>query len=215
MLGVNSFKLLLIATVFQLFLFINPLHATSITFEGFGGNTIFGNEITGDGLEVATLNGFNFVSSGDHFHIGSGLGSVPSNGTSILLQDRNYSISMSQSSGEPFSLLSADLGENTSYDASAIDIVIQGFFSGGGSITTTYTLDGNSSLFENVFFTGFSDLSYVVFDGTGNGDGDYLVNGFTLDNLVVTSPIPEPSTFLLLGGGMATLAFYARRKKKG
>ena len=37
--------------------------------------------------------------------------------------------------------------------------------------------------------------------------------GSSIDNLSFT-PVPEPSTFLLLGGGLAGLAFVVRRRKK-
>ena len=59
--------------------------AALVTFSGFGSDTIIGDEFTGNGLAIGTSSGLKFTSSGDHFHIGSGLGGVPSNGTSILL----------------------------------------------------------------------------------------------------------------------------------
>lgn len=46
--------------------------------------------------------------------------------------------------------------------------------------------------------------------------GSYLLAAATATGAPVDpiQPIPEPSTFLLLGGGLAGLAFYARRRKK-
>ena len=43
----------------------------------------------------------------------------------------------------------------------------------------------------------------------------FLTGSFSLDfNYDSGSPVPEPSTLLLLGSGFATLAFYARKRKK-
>jgi hypothetical protein len=181
-----------------------------VTFEGFGANRIFGNEIVGDGLEVGTSDGFDFTSSGDHFHFGNGLVSVPSNGTSILLEDRNYLITMTKVGGGLFNLLSADLGEDNGINLSATSIVVTGFFGAGGSITATFTLDGNGSSFQNVAFAGFTNLNRVTFDGIGNPNTSELANVFTLDNINV----PEPVTATLLPAGLLALRGLRRPKKR-
>jgi hypothetical protein len=189
-----------------------PAMAQVVTFEGFGANTIFGDELTGNGLNVATSNGFNFTSSGDHFHFGNGLFGVPSNGTSILLQDRSYTINMSRVGGAPFNLISADMGEDVSFSLPATRVDVTGFFSGGGSISTQVLLDGNSNLFQNALFPGFNNLSSATFRGAGNQSLAIEANGFSMDN-VLTSAVPEPTCILLLAPATVSLARYRVRRQ--
>lgn len=59
-------------------------------------------------------------------------------------------------------------------------------------------------------WTGPSDYGYGSWNGIPQpGDRDYMV--FT--KWEEAAPVPEPSTFLLLGSGLAGLGFYARKRK--
>jgi hypothetical protein len=46
------------------------------------------------------------------------------------------------------------------------------------------------------------------------GFDSFTLEPFTLNALVDSAPVPEPSTFLLLGSGLAGLGFYTRKQKK-
>jgi hypothetical protein len=75
--------------------------------------------------------------------------------------------------------------------------------------------------------TNKGQLSFVDPDGGGRGTAmilglrngvirtDYLLGGVTADivNAVAESPVPEPSTWLLLASGLGTLARWRRRKR--
>jgi hypothetical protein len=60
------------------------------------------------------------------------------------------------------------------------------------------------------------EIATVIFDRTTlntiAGLNRVPTDSWVLD--YTPAPVPEPSTFLLLGGGLAGLAFYARRRKK-
>ena len=86
----------------------------------------------------------------------------------------------------------------------------------------------------NSYYLGLPDINYGDFNLRGLEAGDLTnFNGGSVDidwtasnpgdwtRLITafspgapTNPIPEPSTFILLGGGLAGLAFFARRRKK-
>lgn len=78
----------------------------------------------------------------------------------------------------------------------------------------------DSLILASLTFQGLDNGS-AVFDISRQLFSDDLGNVLPITTLnsatvrIGAAPIPEPSTFLLLSGGMATLAFYARRKKKG
>ena len=55
-------------------------------------------------------------------------------------------------------------------------------------------------------FVGFEDLY-------GGGDRDYNDHMFSFTNIRVAGPIPEPSTYALMLGGLGAVGFLSRRRK--
>jgi hypothetical protein len=193
----------------------SPCRGDLVMFEGFGPSAFFGDNNLGNGLEVALSGGFAFTSGNDHFHIGDDLQGQPFNGTGILLEDQNSAITMTRVGGGAFDLLSADLAQDNANDDPATGVIVTGFFTGGGSISTTIALPPPpNSAFQHASFVGYSNLLSVTFRGAGNPSPSPNSNGFTLDNIgVITGTVPEPASLAMLGMGSLSILVYARRRR--
>jgi hypothetical protein len=83
-------------------------------------------------------------------------------------------------------------------------------FSGSGFADyALYSQSMNLSLFDP------NDLFVVEFqfDGLNNGGEEFFLTGATVPGDTPPEPVPEPSTLMLLGGGLLGLVFYVRRQR--
>jgi PEP-CTERM motif len=97
-------------------------------------------------------------------------------------------------------------GEETSGLLSSADVYVNGVF-----VTTVgISYDGVFVTYDPVDLTAFSNITRVVLSST-DGAGVTWDN-FTFD--AAAAPVPEPTSLLLLGSGLAGLAYLRRRQLK-
>jgi len=145
--------------------------------------------------------------------LSDGTGDGP--GSAITANDF-FTFSIDGVAGETFSLgsISLDVGRGVNGAQDFFLFSSVGGFNAGDQIDTALdiTTDGSSIdfTFTDSAFTNLTDIEFRIyvddrFSNTGGGSATFV------DNIVVTSAIPEPSASMLLGlGGLALLS---RRKR--
>lgn len=193
---------LLVTTV--AFCTASVLSAATIDFEDIAvglGNNIVGGDVNSGG--------YFFNASEDESHRVNGHPDYADSGSTYLLFHSligNNTLTMSPIGGGTFRLNSVllaegyDLGSGNS-GLNATSVLIVGNLFGGGTVSTTITLDGVNdgpgglADFQLANFNAsWDNLTSVVFDGLGGEDGR-----MGIENIVVN--VPEPSSLVFLGLG--------------
>lgn len=172
--------------------FVGAAQATVITFDEYVNNPSSGGEV--NGTEWLS-DGILFSTPDAQLNIGGTTGSSPNSlGANINTGTNDFSGSIY------FEFINnnfvTDLSFtifNTPFQASAYDL-------GGNLLNTIYSNSDFTQIFD---FSGYMVHSVMV-SGTF-----YAIDDVTYGN---SNPVPEPSTIILLGSGLAGLAFWRRRK---
>ncbi|CAN7688815.1 PEP-CTERM sorting domain-containing protein [Pseudoduganella sp. LjRoot289] len=204
-----------------------PANATVITADGLAGTNMAGNSSVyygGSGTTYtnfgnaapAAVDGFKLQSTSNLLFITSTYGNNTDtttrayNGTDFMMTSNKMTISSQTAS--PFSVQSLDLKD---WDGYVQNAVLTGYFSNGGSISTTLALNSTANMniaigndFTKYALSGFAGLSSFTIQGNTN-------NWLAIDNIAVnSSAVPEPGTLAIFGLGLAGLAAVRRRKQK-
>lgn len=127
------------------------------------------------------------------------------NGTNFYVASPQSNITLT--AGGSFSLNQLDLGLSL-FTFPTQDAVLTGFFSAGGSVSTTVLL--NKTSFQTFLLSGFNDINRFSVS---------LANGFVaIDNIHINESnanVPEPTTTALLGLGLLGFAVSRRKSAKG
>jgi hypothetical protein len=108
-------------------------------------------------------------------------------------------VELTQTNGQPFSLVSIDLARLFPFDP-APTVTFTGTQVGGGTVSESFTVTTPVGVrqFQTFDFTGFTNLIAVTWGQPAPPDG---ANQFT-DILIQTGAVPEPSALILLALGL-------------
>lgn len=139
--------------------------------------------------------------------VGAGYPGDPQDGTAYLRAAFTQALMFRFTNGSAFDLVSVDLAEYSTAFQYPVTVHFVGYRSDGSmvsaDVTTDGSIDGTGPLadFQTFNFQGWTGLSRV----------EIPTDGWSLDNLMVTS-IPEPaSCALLLAGGLLFCALKFRK----
>lgn len=122
-------------------------------------------------------------------------------------------ITLAQTSGSPFSLLSIDLARDFAFDP-APTVTFIGALAGGGTVSQTFTVTtppGAPAAFQTFDFTGFTGLASVSWDQPVFTQGLHQFGNIHLS----TAAVPEPTSYQM--AALATVGslglLHLRRRK--
>lgn len=155
------------------------------------------------------MNGFNLYTGHGHY-IDSAHGSVgvtwPDNGTDFLYHDNSNPLHLTKIGGGAFSIQSFDASERHINFATGEAINVSAMLSGGGIISTVFTLDDTFGFETLTFDASWTNLAWVRFQ---NASGR-----IAYDNIVLDAPtaVSAQGPLAILGLGILGLGL-ARRNR--
>jgi len=122
--------------------------------------------------------------------------------------------------GPAFTLNSADL---TGAWRDGLQVEVQGYVGNTLTYDNTYTVNSTGPTLVTFDYVGVDKVVFSTSGGTFNPVYDDPAYGpgigknapaeeFAMDNVTINSPVPEPSTFALIGLALIPLAFRSRSK---
>lgn len=179
-----------------------PAHAATITFEG-QANTIYAAPIVRSGFTLG-----NQIGEEQHFHeIDSTQFGLPSNGTGVLLNDRDTTIQVQDVTFAVFTLGSVDVATSLGSNP-GVGLNIFGFLNNVQTGVINIAALGNG--YTTVNGASLGNIDRLVFDGTG-GAGGFVIDNLTL-NAAGPGGVPEPSAWALLILGFGAVGAGMRRR---